>query len=48
MESQKGTILPHVTIFAIFSIGFDTLEELQNYLKVMYFLRSRVKRVFDP
>lgn len=31
-----------------FSIGCDTLEELKNYLKGMYSLRSGLERFFDP
>lgn len=48
MTRKKDTFLLHVTVFVGISIGFDNLEELQNYLKGMHSLRLGVERIFNP
>ena len=47
-RQKKGTFLPNLTKCEELSVGSDTLEELQNYLKMWYSLKSRGERVFDP
>lgn len=45
---KKGTFLPHVVRYAGLSIGFGSLEQVQDNLKKTYCLKDGSEMVYCP